>query len=276
MKSTRFLGSVCLLASFALLLNTGCKKDSDSEQENSLTALQEIGQAENINADMDHLDAEAATLGNEANQRVADVGRFGFGSCATVTRDSIQHTITIDFGTGCTGRDGRTRSGQIQIQYTGRYFEPGASWTVTFSNYHVDGRLVEGSRTVTNNGLNASGNMTWTIEAQNMRVTLPDGRWRTWDSQRTREMIAGYGDSTCVNDVYKVNGTASGSNDRGDSYTATMTDLIREHDCRWITSGSISVTASNRPDRIIDFGNGTCDDEATVTVNGITHPIHLR
>ena len=99
---------------------------------------------------------------------------------------------------------------------------------------------------MTNNGFNAAGNMVWNIDAQNMRVTLPDGRWKTWNSQRTREMIDGFGDSTCVNDVYRVNGTATGSNDRGDTFQATLTDLVREHDCRWITSGTISVSGSNR------------------------------
>jgi hypothetical protein len=26
----------------------------------------------------------------------------------------------------------------------------------------------------------------------------------------------------------------------------------------------------------IDFGNGTCDDDATVTINGVSKPIKLR
>lgn len=276
MKPSRFTALVCLVAALALLLNTGCKKDSNSESENAMTALQEIGQAENINADMDHLDAEAAMTSGVSNQRTSETGRFGFGSCASILRDSINHTVTIDFGTGCTGQDGRTRSGQILITYSGRYFDPGATWTVVFSDYHVDGRLIEGSRSVTNNGFNAAGNMVWNIDAQNMRVTLPDGRWKTWNSQRTREMIDGFGDSTCVNDVYRVNGTATGSNDRGDTFEATLTDLVREHDCRWITSGTISVSSSNRPDRSLDFGSGACDDEATVTANGQSRIVHLR
>jgi len=43
--------------------------------------------------------------------------------------------ITVDFGSGCTGRDGRTRKGKIIVTYTGHLFLPGQSATTSFDGY---------------------------------------------------------------------------------------------------------------------------------------------
>jgi len=48
-------------------------------------------------------------------------------SCAVVTHDVENQTITIDFGDVCTGPNGVTRSGMIIINYDGRRFVPGSS-----------------------------------------------------------------------------------------------------------------------------------------------------
>ncbi len=269
------LSVVVLTTVFTL---SSCQKDK-SETEDFQTGAQDIGQMESIFNDVDNLVAEASENGN-VNGRYSDpqeASQFQLNSCATITHDSINGILTIDFGSGCVGRDGRTRSGAIIITHTGgRYFDPGSSRVVTFNNYYVDGRHVEGTRSVINNGFNASGNMTWTITATNMRITRPDGTWHEWNDQRTREMTAGYGDSLWINDIYLINGSGSGTNSNGGSATSTITNLLRDHSCHWIVSGIIEFTPASRPTRTIDFGNGTCDDVATVTLNGNTRTIHLR
>lgn len=271
---------IAAVAAGSLFMN-GCKKDSNSNpttDELQLSA-EKVGQDESATNEIDNMTSQATRTGSftPGSCPNPDMDFYSLRSCATVTRDSVLHTVTYDFGTGCTGRDGKVRSGRVIVTYTGTgYFDPGSSWVVTFDNYYVNNRHLEGTRSVTNNGLNTAGNMTWSIQATNMRVTRPDGSWRSWDSQRTREMIAGYGDSLWTNDIYKVNGTASGTNSAGETFTSVITDLIRDHSCRWITSGTIVNTPSNRPAMTIDFGNGNCDDEATVTRNGNTRTIHLR
>lgn len=264
----------------SLALLSGCRKNNDNL--NSLddfsATSEDMSQAENIYTDVDNMVAQASLQGGIDQRRAtSEDGQFAFSSCAVVTNDTVNHVLTIDFGTGCTGHDGKVRSGKVIVNYTGgHYFTPGASWVVTFDNYYVNSRHVEGSRSVLNNGFNTAGNMTWSINAVNMKITRPDGSWRTWNSQRTREMIAGYGDSTCTTDVYKINGTATTTHSNGTTATATITDVIRENSCFFITSGTIEVIPSAGDPRLIDFGNGTCDDLATVTKNGQTRTIHLR
>lgn len=268
-----------LLISTSLTFMSCQKEKTSSDITDYQTSPQDIGQMESIFTDVDNLVAEASVNGS-VNGRFSnpqDANSFILNACATVTNDSINGVLTIDFGTGCTGPHGRTRSGIIRINYSGgHYFDPGATRTVTFVNYYIDGRHVEGSRSIVNNGFNTAGNMNWTITATNMLITNPNGSWQAWNDQRNREMTAGLGDSLWVNDVYLINGSGSGANSRGHSSTSVLTNLVRDNSCHWIINGTIENTPSSRPVRLIDFGNGTCDDLASVTVNGNTYTIHLR
>lgn len=46
--------------------------------------------------------------------------------------------------------------------------------------------------------------------------------------------------------------------------------------CRWIVSGTVEIRPESLPLRILDFGNGECDNIATVLVNGVTYTIFLH
>lgn len=282
MKSTKQFAKFAMLSSalFLFSLNYGCKKEKDmTDSENFQATAEDIGQSESIGQDIDNMTSQVARVGTftPSQSTLPNCNQFNFNTCATVTNDSINHVLTFDFHSGCLGQDGKFRAGKVIVNYTGAgYFDPGASWVVTFDSFYVNTRHIEGTRSVVNNGFNTSGNMNWSIDASNMRITRTDGTWRTWNSVRNREMVAGFGDSLWTNDVYVVNGTASGNNSNGDSVNCVLTNLRHEHSCHWITSGTLEITPSNRPVRTIDFGSGTCDDEATVTKNGVTKIIHLR
>lgn len=262
---------------FALVLTTAlwaCRKD---REEFDTTIGYEVGQFESITNDVDNMIGQVWQGDGTISQKLATpVSGSLLSGCATVTHDTLNNTIEIDFGTGCTGLDGRTRAGIVNITYTGSYFTPGSSHTITFDSFYVDTRHIEGIRQVTNNGLNNAGNMNWTIVAANMKITRTDGYWRSWNSTRNREMTQGLGDSTWSNDVYRINGTASGSNSNGNTFTMTISDVVRPNSCGWITSGTIVISPGNLQSRILDFGNGTCDDQATVTVGSQTRTITLR
>ena len=272
--------SLLAIALLVIASNYGCKKEKDvTDLEDFQSTSQDIGQAESIGSDVDNMTSQIARTGtfDQSNPSDANHDQFNFLSCATVTHDSINHVITYDFHSGCTGADGKVRAGKVIVNYTGTgHFDPGSSWVVTFDSFYVNTRHVEGTRSVVNNGFNTDNNMNWTITATNMRITRADGTWRTWNSVRNREMVAGYGDTDWQNDDYLINGTADGTNSNGDAVNCVLTDLRREHDCHWITSGTLQITPGSRPVRTIDFGSGTCDDQATVTKNGVSRTITLR
>lgn len=203
--------------------------------------------------------------------------------CPSVTVDHPDSTwwpkvITIDYGdTECEGFYGQTRKGKIIITITGRYKTSGSVKTVELENYYINGIHVEGTKIVTNNGRNNDGNLTFTIELVNGKITTPNTIVITREFTRTREWVAGYDTWNRWDDVYFITGSASGTNFKGESYTRTiLTDLEWATSCRFIKSGSIEIQVGEKSPIVIDYGDGVCDNKATVTKDGETREILLK
>ena len=204
-------------------------------------------------------------------------------SCPNITVDHPDSTywpktITIDYGDGCTGFYEQTRSGKIIIQVTGRYRVAGTSRTITFENYYINGIHVEGTNTVTNDGENDNGNICYSIELTGGKITTPDSIVITRESVRTREWVGGSDTRWNIwDDVYFITGQTTGTNFRGVAYSRTIvTPLEWAATCRFIKSGSIEIVVGENDPITLDFGNGECDNEATVSRNGETKTILLK
>ena len=81
--------------------------------------------------------------------------------CVTVTdsgEDVDPRTLILDFGEGCTGPGGVTRSGIIEIVLTGDMSEIGSVRTTTFDNFQVHNMTLTGTRIFTNVGPNDEEN----------------------------------------------------------------------------------------------------------------------
>ena len=190
-------------------------------------------------------------------------------------------TITIDFGSGTTDLWGRERKGLLTIVATGMYKDSLAEFTITPSSYFVDNYKVEGEKIITNNGRNADGNINYTIDINNGKVTTPNNEFATWESLRNREWIAGEstnwitdGISGITDDTYSITGEADGINRLGRSFEAEITSpLIVSLACKWITRGTFTLTPEDLNTRTVDYGFGTCDNEATVEIDGRTYDV---
>jgi len=281
MKTLRLIPPAMLSAALLFFLALGgCKKDENpsSSFTDFTTQAADYEQGEQTGNDIDQM-ADDAYANGSANLRLSSTTSGSqILSCAVVTSDTVNHILTIDFGSGCTGPDGRTRSGQVIVSYYGHYLDSGFTRSITFNNFFVDSNQVTGTRSITNNGFNGSGNLTWTIVAQNMRITRPGGAYHEWNSTRTREMIAGLATPHMpMDDQYLITGTATSSNSQGGSVSAVITNpLHKAVACRWIDSGTVTITPLNLPVRTLDYGSGNCDRFATVTVNGNTRTIVLH
>lgn len=192
---------------------------------------------------------------------------------------STPDTMTIDFGTSNTWCRGKMRRGKIIAIRTATYLTEGSVTTISFEDYFVNDHQVEGGKTVTNNGENSDGNLTFSIEA-NANISLSNGNTVNWTSSRTRTWIAG--DETPLersDDQYEIDGTASGTHSNGGSFGVNITTpIILDLEC-WINgscarvSGVSEVTPPNGNIRTIDYGAGTCDCDRTITVNGNTYNV---
>ena len=78
--------------------------------------------------------------------------------------------------------------------------------------------------------------------------------------------------------MYSVTGSATGTNRKGVGYTTNVqSPLIKRADCpKYFVQGTIAITNTNSKAMTLDYGTGTCDNVATVSVNGRTRTIQLR
>lgn len=215
---------------------------------------------------------------NDALAQADKANKDGELPCAvSITFDttSAPYSMLIDFGEqNCTSDDGRTRRGRLLVNYTGPYRAPGTVITITPQDYYVNDHRLQGTKVVTNAGPNDQGQTTFTV-AVNGTVTAPDNSWTSTHSfQRTRTWIAGESTLPWNDDVYTISGSGSGTTRNGIPYTLLITTPLRvEVGCPWIVSGVMQIVPGTLATRTVDWGNGTCDGTASVTINGITFTI---
>jgi hypothetical protein len=76
--------------------------------------------------------------------------------------------------------------------------------------------------------------------------------------------------------VYEITGYTSGINRLLKEFTVTIQNpLVVKMNCRFIVQGTLLVQVEGRPDAILDYGDGECNNIATITVNGETKRIRL-
>ena len=272
---------ILLLTCLLFTVIYSCTKDNNSGNSDSDTqSAADNSLAESTNNDVITISTQSEDNGTAGTIHDSAYG-FMLSPCASISIDNIStpHRLIVDFGTdNCFCYDGKYRRGKILVSYTGLYRDSASSHTITFDNYYVNNYKVEGTQTVVNNGHNTAGNITFAVQV-NSTITDTAGNKLTYTSTRTREWVAGESTEGLFgwhDDVYSITGTASGTTFNGASFTSNITSaLIVALNCRWIEKGTIEFKPSGKLTRTIDFGNGDCDNKATVTVAGISFNIIL-
>lgn len=192
--------------------------------------------------------------------------------------------VAIDFGESCLDRFGVYRSGILNVTFSGPLFNPTSTITVEPSNYKINGKAVAGRFVISNASFSLTAGMQYTTELTGGKITLADTLIINYACKKTVKQIAGFElDRPFRNlsdDVYSVDGTASLSYEKGPAtgLTATFTtqsSLIKAWSCQYISKGKLKVDFNNASG-VIDYGDGTCDDVATITVGDKAKEIKLK
>ncbi|MCO6479062.1 MAG: hypothetical protein J5I94_20675 [Phaeodactylibacter sp.] len=260
-----------VFAAFSLAL-TSCQKEEaeDPAIEEGLVTDEDVTTASNLFQDTeDEVDYQIETRG-------------GGLDCPTVTitpdDGAFPRTVEIDFGPdGCEGPNGRIRQGMIIVNQTAPMPEPGATRTITFDNFFVDGVQVQGVKTITNQSAGADGNSVFTRTITGGSLTFPNGGIATWEASHTLTQVAGGETPIMIDNIFEITGGSSGVNRNGVAFTAEITSpLVKRKNCRWLVAGVKTITVNNRT-RTLEYGDGECDRIATVTYpNGFSREVLIR
>ncbi|MBX7109498.1 MAG: hypothetical protein K1X61_12680 [Chitinophagales bacterium] len=282
MRSIHFFSIVLALLVSNMMLS--CQKDDNNTDTTAATdnALAE-GESGKV---IDAINAVAESYGvgkPDGTQETMEDSLFS--PCATITVDTVDalKTITIDFGPvpcQCVNWDNKFRQGKITATWSGGYREAGTVITVVTSDYYAGYSASTMNKhdyvkTITNEGLNANGNLHFSVVVSAATVTLYSGETITWQSTRDREWTEGSSTLPPFDDVYLITGGASGVDRNGNAFTVTITNPLQVQFCPWIVSGTVETVHEGSPARILDYGDGECDNKATITINGAVYPISL-
>ncbi|KGO90288.1 hypothetical protein [Flavobacterium suncheonense] len=279
MKNLRFQ---LLSGLFALTVSlVSCSKEEDVKGSSDVDQKMMMASAEidfvneaDFNSGMEVASDNGSYSGKNSSHTAA------LTACATVTVNNITPGVfpkvfTINFGNGCIN-NGIHRSGILTITLSDYLMNTGSVMTIERSNYYVNGRHVEGTVTYENETTNPDTPQ-WTRTITNGQITNLQGEVFTHHGTRTVKQTEGVGTLTLDDNVYHIlSGTHTVNRPNGTSLTVTVVEtLIKKYACNYISQGQLDLEGTYL-DGILDYGDNTCDNQATYThSNGTVYPVNL-
>jgi hypothetical protein len=254
---------------------TACNKDETERILGDDKVKQEVV-AENLMSEVDIITEEVidSQLGNEKSATIGSGSVIGDYPTVTFDKNSVPQKITIDFGSGCTGLDGVLRSGKIII--TSSLFEnKTVERTFSFDHFTSDEYGIDGevSKTVT---LDVEDHSRTAEITEDIEITFEDNTQLERKANLIREHL--FGSALAADDVTNTWGEVISTFPDDITITKTIaeaTPLQFKWLCLQLVSGVATFDNGSRT-WVIDYGDGECDNEATVTVNGVSQTVKLR
>lgn len=201
------------------------------------------------------------------------VGELLADSCFGITKSGsgFPQTITIDFGnTGCIGLFGEIMQGRIVIVLSDSLQHTGAVAAVSLENFYSNYYQVQGDLNIENMGLNNLGLPEYHLTVEEGIVTAVESKTGedftiTWTCAYHQSLVEPNNAQLPVDDMYLISGNASGMNEEGRAFNATIkTELKKYINCRWPGSGETTIAPEDLKERDLSYGvcepNSTCCD----------------
>ena len=281
--------SIAILAILTSVMLISCKKESSNLPEDQTVTEQDATRysEESLEADASFDDVQDISMTAADDESIASAGksagvagrlfpfvhlRLRIGQCADITvspNDSTYpKTVTIDFGDGCIGLDGKFRKGKIELYFTGPIRRHGSVLTITLVNFQLNRARVEGTKVISNLGEN--GNIKFTVQVTGGKVTFPNGRGYQYECLKYVKQIVGGATEDIMDDVFSKEGRSKTTFNSGVVITLNTEDpLIKKVICPWVSEGTLKIKVNQRA-FAIDYGfpnNGDCDNKALLTWN---------
>ncbi|MDG1275877.1 MAG: hypothetical protein P8O16_01265 [Algoriphagus sp.] len=271
--STYGIGALTLLV-FSLM---SCNSDSDEIlKEPDLSIVNDDYLIAQAFEDLDNITLTALNNSGLGARITKDVSLTEICASATANLDETGKKITIDFGAGCTSSNGITRKGKIILSYSGNLLFPGSQVITTFDGYHVNDKKIEGTRTITNTGIDfIGGTVSLAVKVENGKITWPDNTFITVASNQIRVVKLG-------GDGYEasITGTATGKSREGVVYSTLVIDpLIIKQTCVetgvWVPGTGTLQFLFTGIEVTVDYGTGVCDKMVTIIYPGGSKEVTL-
>ncbi len=272
-----------------------CKKKSEPDTETQSVVDNAICEQEFMQVQPTANSRAIATKGTGATLKTT--GTNSVTACDTLTKISgdtswamtghIDPTFEYDFSS-CpnVNGDNTQRTGKYRIRLTGPMKVAGKKMIIKLLNYVVNGNITYSCDSIIITNLSTvftstvpgtiPSSYSFRVEIINGVCTSSSGGWTIKYTSDKTITTNTQGTAKASDDVITVNGNSSGTNREGRNFTVNVNSIIKNASCKWISSGTMDLTPDGFKTRTVDYGNGTCDDDATYTVNGQTIAFKLK
>jgi len=176
------------------------------------------------------------------------------------------NTVTIDFGSACQVNDSLVVSGKIITTFSGFMNHSGDSIVTTYDNFFMNGNQIEGTSKVKNNGKNDLGQREFIKEIVDGNIIFENGETAGFNSFKVSKYFNNDTPFKLKDDQLNITGHFEGTTSDGESFQAIIrNELEAPFSCKCVVKGDIDLTVNSEDTYNINYGDGTCDNIATVT-----------
>jgi hypothetical protein len=275
-----------VLPLFILFLAVSCDtNDGISESETSSTIQTEtadILEIETIEENIDDMieslsfDIDQVDLLKNNNSKLY-ISPHQIPECAIVSASISDNTLSLilDFGDGCKTEFDNVLTGKILIMISRNSDEDKKLIELTLENFTFNDRLIEG--TITKERIKPiDESPSYSLIQKDLKITWENESYSTIKSDRKREWIQGSDNLIWSDNVYLITGSSMISQKNRKTKTVLITEALRrEAFCKNIVSGKLEITIGENSS-FLDYGDGECDNLATLTIGDIETIIELK
>ena len=188
--------------------------------------------------------------------------------------------VTITFPKNCRTFAGAEIEGTVMINISGRIRETGTQAGFTLKDFKYKKYSLSGNYLVTFTGINAHR-----TEITDGKLTTPDNRIITYQATNTAVQTAGlittlksHPATFLQDDEFVISTISSGVNSKGNKFEMNSEiPLTWKFACQWIISGKMMIKEESNPviNALLDYGDGSCDNKAILTINNFVTTITL-
>lgn len=261
----------------SVLSFTNCKEKEEEEVSHDLTPAQLYLWAENAFLDVFKQiqtivhDTSFHLLVDDKStvQLEIDCATIEFVEGGTNEKDSL---FIIYPTNGCSGINDYVRKGTITAIFDGKYNDTLTNINILFSSYQVNGISIAPDMQITSLGV-VDGNFANIINADTLLINSASGSY-LFGAEYNLKWISG-SDSEFPNigdDTYEISGSSYGyyetESDEVSYKTNIIIPLTYRINCKNVIKGLSELNWGEQAINSIDYGNGSKDNLATITIDG--------
>jgi hypothetical protein len=194
-----------------------------------------------------------------------------------------QDTLIINFGEENYLHLGHLKRGEIISIYNKFIYNSNAQITTTFNNFYINNNLIQGKMYLENNGSNQNGFPEFSLTVDSMSMYTNNGSIDISNGNYIKQLVSGYNTQyQYLDNIYKLTGNAQGNSSNNNNFSLEISDSLSmnlscfESSSCIITGGTSKLIPDGYEERIINYGDNSCDCDINAFIGEDIHPIIIN